>query len=269
MIKLMIIEDDFVQAQMMREFFCKKENIEVTAVVHDGSSALFEIKRAKPDVIILDIIMPSIDGYSLLEKLSVERRLPSTIVTTAMSYEGIINKVTVLGAKYLMIKPIDFESLYRRVCGVYEFETGQRGYLTEVKSVSPEEKITNLFLSIGMPAHIKGYHHLREAILLTMENKEYLNHITKELYPAVARTFSTTPSKVERAIRHAIDVTWARGRLDEINRIFGAEIYTNNIKPTNSEFIALIADKLSVGFGVDFGAMSVKARYTPKSEANM
>ena len=159
-----------------------------------------------------------------------------------------MHKACNLGANYYMVKPLNVESLYKRTLELLGLKNGQRltGSVSVPVAKPLDEKITNVFLMVGIPAHIKGYHYLRYGVRLVVENSGIINRITKELYPAIAEHFETTPSKVERAIRHAIDVAWSRGKIENINRIFGFNICTKNDKPTNGEFIALVADKLSM-----------------------
>ena len=158
-----------------------------------------------------------------------------------------IQRALSLGAKYYMVKPFELDLLYKRLLDLFNMRSvPTKVPVPAVKSRSLDEKITSIFLSIGIPAHIKGYQYLREGIKITIRNPEIINTITKELYPGIAQHFGTTPSKVERAIRHAIEVAWSRGRIENLNEIFGYKIYNNNDKPTNGEFIALIADRLTI-----------------------
>ena len=171
------------------------------------------------------------------------------ICLSAVGQEELIRKAVGLGARYYMIKPFDMEMLTRRVRELTSNKAiadVQQSPVAGERSKNLEEKITDIFLLIGIPAHIKGYHFLREAIKMVVKNGEVINRITKELYPGIAKKFKTTPSKVERAIRHAIDVAWSRGKVENINQLFGYVVYDKNDKPTNGEFIALIADKLNM-----------------------
>ena len=190
---------------------------------------------AAPDVLLLDIVMPRLDGYGVLERLPSTQR---TIVMSALSASSFISKAIDLGARYYMMKPFRFEQLDARITETMR-ESGVR-----VRNKSLEEKITNIFITVGIPAHIKGYQFLREAIKMAIDNPDVINSITKRLYPEVARRFDTSPSKVERAIRHAIEVAWNRGKIENINSLFGVRVYNHNEKPTNGEFIALVADKM-------------------------
>ena len=191
----------------------------------------------------MDMILQGLDGFKVLEAVGKEKS--KIIVQSALSMDGFINKAINLGAKYYCIKPFDVNTLKDRVNDVLNVDNGN----TKVffYSFSPnhiEEKITNIFITVGIPAHIKGYQFLREAIKLAIANPEIINSITKKLYPTIAEKYDTSASKVERAIRHAIEVAWNRGKIENINTIFGLKIYNRNEKPTNGELIALIADKM-------------------------
>ena len=229
---------------------CKSLNgsdFHILACVNDGISATQAIVNLQPDVIVLDLILPSLDGFGVLEFISkkVVNKKPNIIVASALTSDGFVSKAFELGADDFIAKPFAVESLKSHLENFNSKDNILRmpkGPKSKIKLV--EETITNIFLSIGIPAHIKGYQYLREAILLTYENPNLINNITKELYPSVAQIFETTASKVERAIRHAIEIAWNKGKIENINMLFGYKVYTQNDRPTNSEFIALIADKM-------------------------
>jgi two-component system response regulator (stage 0 sporulation protein A) len=253
-IKLLIVDDNVALRSIIAEYFSNEKNskdIEVVGVASNGREALDILQRTAVDVVLLDIIMPKNDGFSTMEEISQLNleKPPSIIVLSALAQEDIIRKACECGAKYYMVKPFDLEVLHKRVIDIGGSQ--YQRYPIVAKKASPElhsidERITSVFLMIGIPAHIKGYQYLREAIRMVMENNDVINRITKELYPGIAKRFDTTPSKVERAIRHAIEVAWTRGKIENINQIFGYNIYNKNDKPTNGEFIALIADRLSL-----------------------
>ncbi len=190
-------------------------------------------------------IMPL--SFSVLEK--VDRSNMRILVLSALSQDAFIAKAAGLGADYYMIKPCSHENLAARLKDLSGSErpavqpSGSRPVRAPVNK-SLDEKITNIFITVGIPAHIKGYQFLREAIKMAIDNPDIINSITKRLYPEVAERFSTSPSKVERAIRHAIEVAWNRGKIENINSLFGVRVYNHNEKPTNGEFIALVADKM-------------------------
>ena len=246
-IRLLIIEDNLQLNEILTKFFSTKNDVEVVGSCSNALEAAAMIKEVNPDAIIVDMIMPEADGLSLLERLNTSEfeTMPSTIVVSAVGNEKMVKLACDLGAKYYMIKPFNKDILYKRLQDMF----GQRVIETRkapapVRSRSLDEKITGVFLSIGIPAHIKGYHFLREAIKMVVKEPDLINSITKKLYPGIAVPFETSASKVERAIRHAIEVAWSRGKIENINAFLGYNTYTNNDKPTNGEFIALMADKL-------------------------
>ncbi|NLJ41568.1 MAG: sporulation transcription factor Spo0A [Clostridiales bacterium] len=251
-IKLVIVDDNPGIREIIASYVELQEDMKLVGMAGDGMEALRVIQETNPDIIILDMIMPLLDGLGVIEQINeMEDALkPLIICLSAVGQEELIRKAVNLGAKYYMIKPFDMEMLIKRIRELSGNKQVLSGIDTNIieysKTKSLEEKITDIFLLIGIPAHIKGYHFLREAIKMVVKNSEVINSITKELYPGVAREFKTTPSKVERAIRHAIDVAWNRGKVENINQLFGYVIYDENDKPTNGEFIALIADKLNM-----------------------
>lgn len=245
--KVLIAEDNAELCNTLAAYFRERDEVEVLAAVYDGGGALDHLQEA--DVLITDLVMPNLDGFSLLERAAeMGETKPGIIVISALGLEDVVHKACNLGANYYMVKPLNVESLYKRTLELLGLKNGQRltGSVSVPVAKPLDEKITNVFLMVGIPAHIKGYHYLRYGVRLVVENSGIINRITKELYPAIAEHFETTPSKVERAIRHAIDVAWSRGKIENINRIFGFNIYTKNDKPTNGEFIALVTDKLSM-----------------------
>lgn len=249
-VKVLLVDDNVHLRGIIAEYFKKKEDVEVVGMASEGGEAIRMLQNSQVDVMLLDIIMPKNDGFAVLEEVRQmdPSKAPNIIVLSALGQENIIRRACNLGIKYYMVKPFDLSVLYKRV-----LEVGRRQEIApaSTKIHTPEihsmdERITSIFLMIGIPAHIKGYQYLRYAINMVMENPDVINRITKELYPGIAKHFGTTPSKVERAIRHAIEVAWTRGKIENINQIFGYNIYNKNDKPTNGEFIALIADRLSI-----------------------
>ncbi len=223
----------------------------------DNGKDLYEIIRQKqPDVVLLDIIMPKMDGLTMMEKVNQDTTLkkrPAFIVLSAVGQERITEDAFNLGASYYILKPFDNEMLLSRIKNVRGPSPARR----EAGGMAPaggkqernlEMDVTNIIHEIGVPAHIKGYQYLRDAIILSVEDMEMLNSITKILYPTIAKKYQTTPSRVERAIRHAIEVAWSRGKMDTIDALFGYTVSTGKGKPTNSEFIALIADKIRLEY---------------------
>ena len=203
------------------------------------------IKNNSPDLVVMDIVLKGCDGFKVLEQ--VKETNTNIVVQSALSMDGFINKAISLGAKYYCIKPFDVNTLKERVDDIFTTSQNQSSTYFNAKNGSQiEEKITNIFITVGIPAHIKGYQFLREAIKLAIANPEIINSITKKLYPTIAEKYDTSASKVERAIRHAIEVAWNRGKIENINNLFGIKVYSSNEKPTNGEFIALVADKMLI-----------------------
>lgn len=246
-IRVALVDDNHGIVDIYSQCIETQNDMEVVGVAYNGADGSKLILDLLPDVVILDMVMPKVDGLGVLEVINSANLeyIPSCICLSAVGQEDIIKKAIHLGAKYYMIKPFDLDMMLRRIREVAGQGCGSPVIgIGEEKRQNIDERITNIFLTIGIPAHIKGYHFLREAIKMVVEDNDIINRITKQLYPEIANTFKTTPSKVERAIRHAIDVSWSRGRMESINQIFGYTVYTSNDKPTNGEFIALIADKL-------------------------
>ena len=228
---------------------CLENNnkIEVVGSTNNGETALKEIIDICPDVLVLDIVLPSLDGFMLIERLktSLGNKTPKIIITSALAHEGFVSKALSMGVCYYINKPCIAEVVASRIEDVNSMPKQNTIQNTELaKARAIDEKISNIFITVGIPAHIKGYQFLREAIKMAIETPEIINSITKKLYPAIAEKFDTSASKVELAIRHAIEVAWNRGKIENINSIFGLKVYTSNDKPTNGEFIALVADKM-------------------------
>ena len=215
-------------------------------ITSSGREALKLISANNYDLIISDLVLTEIDGFEVIERAKELNKKTKIVVLSALSSDTFIKKATNLGVDYYMLKPIDSNILAKRVQDLFISENKTDNLLISKTDTDKEieEKITNIFITVGIPAHIKGYQFLREAIKLAMENPDIINSITKKLYPSIAERFETSASKVERAIRHAIEVAWSRGKIENINSVFGLTVYTNNEKPTNGEFIALVADKM-------------------------
>ncbi|WP_442601204.1 sporulation transcription factor Spo0A [Paenibacillus sp. KN14-4R] len=257
-ISVMLADDNREFTHLLSEFISHQEDMEVVGVAYNGNEVLrfIENHREVPDVLILDIIMPHLDGLGVLEKLR-EMNLsvqPQIIMLTAFGQETITQKAVQLGASYYILKPFDMDVLTSRIRQLVTHTSVITSTMPMTKAnVVPLPKtknldanITSIIHEIGVPAHIKGYQYLREAITMVYNNIEILGAITKTLYPAIAEKYKTTPSRVERAIRHAIEVAWTRGNIDSISFIFGYTINISKSKPTNSEFIAMVADKLRI-----------------------
>lgn len=245
-IKVAIADDNREFAEIMQDFLQQQPDIELAGVAYNGEEILTVIQEKKPDVLVLDIIMPHLDGIGVLERLncSGEKR-PKIIVLTALGQESITQRVVELGADYYILKPFNMDVLLNRIRQLAGIITSQRPAVAQAIKARPiDVEITGIIREIGIPAHIKGYQYLRDAIMMIVNEIELLGAVTKVLYPMIADKYSTTPSRVERAIRHAIEVAWSRGNMEMINRIFGYTVKLEKGKPTNSEFMAMIADKL-------------------------
>lgn len=255
-VKLLIVDDSVEFIQSVKGFYADSNEVEIIGVATDGMDAIKKIHSFEPDVVLLDIVMPVLDGYGVLKGLDYSNmtKRPNIIVVSQLVGDAFISKAINLGASYFMVKPINLDLLAERVKEFGGLALPQITMLpTAEKSISDtikrsqrylDDKIANIFISVGIPAHIKGYQFLREAIKMAIDTPGIINSITKQLYPNIATRFDTSASKVERAIRHAIEVAWNRGKIENINTIFGIKIYGANDKPTNGEFIALLADKM-------------------------
>ncbi|CAG7642113.1 sporulation transcription factor Spo0A [Paenibacillus allorhizosphaerae] len=259
-IEVLLADDNREFTNLLSEFIDDQDDMRVTGIAYNGNDVLRLIEQSQkvPDILILDIIMPHLDGLGVLEKLR-EMDLnpqPKIIMLTAFGQENITQRAVQLGASYYILKPFDMEVLTNRIRQL--FGTNQsmpmvsssnmlKANVVQLpKGKNLDANITTIIHEIGVPAHIKGYQYLREAITMVYNNIEILGAITKTLYPAIAEKYKTTPSRVERAIRHAIEVAWTRGNIDSISHLFGYTINISKAKPTNSEFIAMVADKLRI-----------------------
>ncbi len=224
----------------------RADGFQVVGTANDGEQAIRLIAERKPDVLVLDLMLAKRDGISVLKTLSGLERRPLTLATSAFVTEYVSTAAANLGVRYLMLKPCDTAALVERLEEIRGGESLRCPAARRVGKTNIESMVTSIIHEIGVPAHIKGYQYLREAIIIAVNDMDVINAITKVLYPQVAKTFGTTPSRVERAIRHAIEVAWDRGDLDTLQRFFGYTVSNTKGKPTNSEFIALIADKLQL-----------------------
>ena len=249
-IRILIVDDNDELRGIMADYLLRQQDFTLAGEAANGIDALKKLDSSGADVMLLDMIMPNLDGFGVLEEMQrmpMEKR-PKVIVVTALGRDDFICRAVNLGVSYYMIKPIDLPVLADRIREVARLSaySAHDSQPLAIGSPTLDDRLSNLFLTMGIPAHIKGYQFLREAIKLVIEHPPMISGITKELYPAIARRFGTSSSKVERAIRHAIEVAWSRGRIDTLNKTFGCCVARPEEKPTNGEFIALIADKLSM-----------------------
>ena len=254
-ISILIADDNGEFSQTLAGYIEKHEELEVIGMARDGLEAVEMITNVKPDVVLLDVIMPQLDGLGVLEKINeINDKKPICIMLSAVGQDKITQKAVELGAQYYVVKPFDIELLIKRIKEFKYFKKKQSNVILreakpqyiEIDSINEKSKenlealVTNIIHEVGVPAHIKGYQYLREAIIMVVEDIDIINQITKSLYPQIAKKYSTTPSRVERAIRHAIEVAWGRGQQEAVESIFGYTISASKGKPTNSEFIAMI-----------------------------
>ncbi len=245
-IGVLIADDNRDFCELLKEFIAQQEDFNLTGIAYNGIDALQMIRETKPDVVVLDIIMPHLDGIGVLEKLvSSNSNKPRIIMLTAFGQESVTQRAVELGADYYILKPFDFNVLATRVRQLAEGVNVSQ-YIAPAKPKNMDVAVTNIIHEMGVPAHIKGYHYLRDAILMVIGEISLLGAVTKELYPTIALKYQTTPSRVERAIRHAIELAWDRGNVEMMTSYFGYTINLDRGKPTNSEFIAMVSDKLRI-----------------------
>ena len=224
----------------------RSDLFQVIGVANDGEQAARLLDERRPDVLVLDLMLSKKDGLSILKNLTAGDYRPAILATSGFVTDYVASAAASLGVSYLILKPCDMQALVDRLEEIRGGDSQRSVQLRKPSQTSIEAMVTGIIHEIGVPAHIKGYQYLREAIIIAVNDMDVINAITKVLYPQVAKTFQTTPSRVERAIRHAIEVAWDRGDLDTLQRFFGYTVSNTKGKPTNSEFIALIADKLQL-----------------------
>lgn len=246
--KLVILESNEQFLDELKSEFEGQPKYSLCGTSSSGSVGLSLINQYKPDVLLLDTVLSGEDGFGVMKYVKENLPTCSVFVVSGFSDDKLVSKAIAGGAKYYFVKPVSASTVCERVSDVLEEQTV--GYLVSAQPrdkkrvTSLDEKISNIFISIGIPPHIMGYQYLREGIKMTIEDPSIINNVTKRLYPEIGVKFQTSASKVERAIRHAIEVAWNRGRIEAINSIFGVRVYIGSERPTNSEFIALVADKL-------------------------
>ena len=261
-ISVLVADDNAEFGEIVCDYLSNYDDLEVVGRAEDGLEAINLIDEINPNIVILDIIMPHMDGLAVLEhyhKTSNPSK-PKFIILSAVGQDKITQQAVSLGAEYYIVKPFDLEILVERIRQlgrgngiVSRPETAVKTPRQQLQSAKPssiESRITQIMRDVGVPAHIKGYQYMRDAVLLVIDDIELISSVTKRLYPELAKRYKTTPSRVERAIRHAIEVAWTRGQVETIHELFGYTINTKKGKPTNSEFIAMIADKLRLEYKV-------------------
>lgn len=261
-ITILIADDNQEFARTLNNYLEKEDDVQVIGIAKDGNEAFEVIQGTHPDIVLLDVIMPHLDGLGVLEKIndSDMSKKPICIMISAVGQDKITQKAVSLGAQYYIVKPFEISILVKRIKEMKYYQPTQKntnfiGREIKAKYIDIESQnrnseenlealVTNVIHEVGVPAHIKGYQYLREAIMMVVNDIDVINQITKQLYPDIAQKYKTTPSRVERAIRHAIEVAWGRGQAETVESIFGYTVSAAKGKPTNSEFIAMIADKL-------------------------
>ena len=246
-IRVLMIDDNVALTEMVKEYFKDNKKIEIVACYHNGADGLKAIIESEKDydIVLLDLIMPKKDGVAVLEELKKKNITRNIIVETSYNSPEVIRNVSEYGVNYYILKPFELDDLENRILDVFK--------QLDKKSINLfhnnlEISVTKMLHELGMPSHIKGYQYIRDGILMIYNNPDIIGGITKELYPDVASKYNTTVSRVERAIRHAIEVSWNRGNWDLMEEIFGHSVDIDKAKPTNSEFIVTIADKLRLEF---------------------
>ena len=247
-IRVLMIDDNVSLINMVKEYFSDHASIDISLEAHDGVEGMRLIKENQSDydVVILDLIMPKRDGVSVLEEIHDLELNKKIIVLTSYNNESMIRRVSELGINYFILKPFDLNDLERRIISCLEIKEEKKSI--DLFQNNLQISVTKILHELGMPSHIKGYQYIREGIMILYKNPDVIGGITKELYPEIASKFDTTTSRVERAIRHAIEVSWNRGNWDLMDDIFGHSVDIDKAKPTNSEFIVTVADKLRLEF---------------------
>ncbi len=254
-----IADDNERMLKLLVDIVESDEAMNVVGTAKDGEEAYNVIKKQEPDVVLLDIVMPKLDGLGVLDRMNqdkVMKKHPAVIMISAIGQEKITEDAFNLGADYYIMKPFDNDMIINRIKKATKstvLRGGESRKVSACETVEEEKRdleadVTKIIHEIGVPAHIKGYQYLREAIIMSVNDMEMLNSITKILYPTIAKKYQTTSSRVERAIRHAIEVAWSRGKMDTIDELFGYTIHNGKGKPTNSEFIALITDRIRLEY---------------------
>lgn len=248
-VKLVIAESNQEEQRRLEEMFRGNDEFEIAGIADDGETALQLATEHSTGVLLCTLALKNADGLTLTERLKSRGADTKVMMLSSAFSDHCIKRMVDCGVDYYMLRPFEPEYLMKQILslvgGQKASDTNAARALEQFATTKKmDERISNIFITVGIPAHIKGYQFLREAVRLTIDKPDIINSITKQLYPSIARRFSTTASKVERAIRHAIEVGWARGKIENINNIFGVKVYGQNDKPTNGEFIALVADKM-------------------------
>lgn len=238
-----ILQDTKESVERLKEYLESSGEFEVVGTAIDGISAIPMIAEKKPQILITELVLSGYDGLMVISKIRETDKAVKILALSSMSRDEIVHKTMSLGADYFLAKPCELSIIKDRLVEINE-KSAEMVLVENIKKEKLDEKISKIFINVGIPPHIKGYSFLREGVKMAVNEPDIINNITKKLYPKIGEKFLTTPSKVERAIRHAIEVAWNRGRIDSINNILGVRAYVGAEKPTNGEFIALVADKM-------------------------
>lgn len=257
-LKVEIADDNEETLKLLEDIIKDEKDMNLVGMAHNGAEAYDMIMSKKPDVVVMDLVMPKMDAISVMDKFKDKEepeKKPHFIILSAIGQETIVESAMNFGAKYYLMKPFDPATVVDRIRYFNKplkdaFPKLPKGIVKPRQNMNLEMEVTDIIHEIGVPAHIKGYQYLRDAIIMSVNDIEMLGSITKILYPTIAKKYQTTPSRVERAIRHAIEVAWSRGKMDTIDALFGYTIHNGKGKPTNSEFVALIADKIRLEHGM-------------------
>ena len=260
--KVVIADNDDSFSGILKAYMAEQDDFVLKRIVKHGDEVCSVVEEERPDILIMDILLPVLDGFAVLKRLTASGRRPTlTIVASVMGQDVLVKKATDLGASYFVLKPIDIPDFFDRIrflAKAYEGNgtsegsvAGGASYVRETMTAEPspvnvKKEATRLLHEIGIPANLKGHNYLRDAILMVMDNRSLIGCVTKSLYPDIGKRYQTSPCSVERAIRTALEIAWMRGKTEVLNDIFGFTVSINKGKPTNAEFIALIADKLSM-----------------------
>ena len=242
---IIVLQDNLEAIQDVINSISSLTSFEIVGSSCDGEQGLELIKKLTPDFVILGLVLKNLDGVAVMEEIKKLNLKTKIVILSSFTSESIISRAMSGGALYYLAKPYRPEVLRERLTELSsENISNNKDLIVEMRRRSLDEKISKIFISVGIPPHIKGYQYLREGVKMAVNDPDIINHITKKLYPYISEKYKTTASKVERAIRHAIEVAWSRGRIDTINNMLGMRVYVTGDKPTNGEFIALIADKM-------------------------
>lgn len=263
-LKILVADNSEFAKEKLKEYFGKRNDMNLVAVSDNGQEAYYTIIDRKPDIVLIDVVLPVWDGFTVIEKVNAYtamKKKPVFIIISSMGNQSMVEYACKLGVTYYIMKPYSPDNIARRIMQMASkrllieekeaegnLKNARDYYTPDYVANSLEADVTSIIREIGIPAHIKGYQYIREAIIMTVNDMSMLNFITKLLYPSIAKKYKTTSSSVERAIRHAIEVAWNRGKIEVLEEMFGYTVSAGKGKPTNSEFIALIADKLRLEY---------------------